>query len=265
MTSASDTTASEAPGTSRPEDQGITDATNCLGDGPGSPANRTLAPDLALIAADYGVQFQASWFEAGTGTVTVGGLNSLPAWSTAKVPLALAVVQSGQGDALTPWISNALRQSDNNAADLLWQSVGADDPERAQAVTSVLRQTGDETTTVPSSPLYPPFSIFGQTQWSTAAQVDFLIQLPCLTGAEQIITDMANVSDSQRWALGAVPGAVFKGGWGPDGTDGGEIVRQFGWYTDASGNAVPVSVAVHAQSFEAGVAALSALTEALTL
>lgn len=244
---------------------GAPDAADCMTDGLAAPSNpEELSTRLHRVADDYEAQFQASWYEPGTGIVTTGDLTNLPAWSTAKVPLSLAVVQDGQGDALAPSISAALQGSDNEAADVLWRSLGDDDATRAEAVTAVFRQADDDVTFVPTSALRPPFSVFGQTQWSTAAQVGFLTQLPCLVGADQIIQDMAGVTDSQRWGLGVLPEATFKGGWGPEDADGGELVRQFGWYTDTTGRIVPVALAVRATSFGTGVAVLDEFAAMLT-
>lgn len=39
-----------------------------------------------------------SWLDPAQGIVTVGELTNLPAWSTAKVPLALAVIANGDGE-----------------------------------------------------------------------------------------------------------------------------------------------------------------------
>lgn len=226
-----------------------------------APGNPQLLHDLAQVAADYGVGFEAAWFDPEHGVVATGGLENQAAWSTSKVPLAMAVIQSGQGPEMAAHISAALRYSDNGAAQALWWAVGTDDSARAAAVTDVLRQTGDPTTTVPEHQMQPPYSIFGQTQWSAASQVGFAQQLPCLAGADQVIEDMANVSAGQSWGLGWQPGAVFKGGWGPNA--GGYLVRQFGWYQDAAGSRVLVALAVQAGSFEAGVAALDAMAPLL--
>lgn len=204
---------------------------------------------------------EAAWFDPSAGIVTVGGLNDQAAWSTSKVPLALAVIKAGHGEAMASQISAALRQSDNAAAQELWWALGADEETRALAVTDVLRDAGDDVTTVPGVQLRPPYSTFGQTQWSTAAQVGFAGRLPCLSGAEQVVDDMANVSANQSWGLGRLPGAAFKGGWGPN--PDGYLVRQFGWFEPDGGSRVLVAVAVQSDSFESGVVALDAMADAL--
>ncbi len=227
-----------------------------------APAASDLEAALTRVARQQGARVAVSWLDPVRGVVTAGELTEVPAWSTIKVPLSLAVIANGDGEVLRPSITAALRSSDNEAADRLWRSLGDDDDTRAGAVTSVLRQAGDQTTTVPRTLLRPGFSVFGQTQWSTAAQVQFVQQLPCLAGANQVINDMGSVVASQRWGLGTLSGASFKGGWGPT-TAGGYTVRQFGWYVDQHGSRVPVAVAVQASSFEAGVATANAVASAL--
>lgn len=226
-----------------------------------APSDPDLANTLAQTAANWGASFEAAWYDPEKGIVQAGGLSNLAAWSTSKVPLSVAIVQSGQGDAYAGTISSAIRVSDNAAAQALWQAVGPDDVSRAATVTGVLQQAGDNVTQVPSTQLLPPYTIFGQTQWSTAAQVTFMQQLPCLNGSGQVINEMAQISPQHSWGLGRLPGAVFKGGWGPDG--GGYLVRQMGWYTTADGQRVLIAIAVHAGSFDAGVGVLDAMAASL--
>lgn len=235
----------------------------CDGTALAAPAAPELATAVSRVAQQHGAKVVVSWVDPARGIMTAGGLTDLPSWSTVKVPLSLAVIDNGDGEVLRSSITSALRSSDNDAADRLWRSLGASDAARASAVTTVLRQAGDQTTTVPSTRLRPDFSVFGQTQWSTPSQVQFLRQLPCLKGANQVINDMGSVVDSQRWGLGTLPGATFKGGWGPTAA-GGYTVRQFGWYVDERGTRVPLAIAVQASSFEAGVTTTNALASALS-
>lgn len=229
----------------------------------GSPAAQDVEAAVKAVANQRDATIAVSWLDRQQKVVrSTGGLADVPAWSTAKVPLALAVTANGGGDALRPIISAMIRSSDNDAADILWRSLGSDDATRAESVTDVLRRAGDSSTTVPSVQIFPPYSVFGQTQWTTGAQVQFLLQLPCQVGASQVIEDMQSVDPDQRWGLGTKPDSTFKGGWGPS-ADGGYTVRQFGWYRDPDGDSVPVALAVHARSFEEAVATLDSLTTAL--
>lgn len=227
-----------------------------------APANPDPAATVAAVAAAHGVQLSMSWFDPEVGVLTTGDQTDLTAWSTSKVPVALAVVASGQGAAQQSNIRAALRWSDNPAAEQLWQSLGPDDWSRAEAVTAVLRAAGDPLTTTPAQQNYPPYSVYGQTQWSSADQVEFLRQLPCLSGADQVLGELAEITASQRWGLGGREGAVFKGGWGPL-LGGGQLARQMGWYTDPDGARVLIALSVHANSQAAATAAVDDLVSAL--
>lgn len=256
-------TSEPAPEPSQPTEQAQRPSSpGCDGVPLVAPADPNLAASLAQTAADWGAGFEAAWYDPATGIVQAGGLANQAAWSTSKVPLSVAVVQSGQGDAYAGSISAALQVSDNAAAAALWQALGPDDATRAQAVTGVLRQAGDGATQVPSTQLYPPYSVFGQTQWSTAAQVGFMQQLPCLAGSGPAINAMSQISSAHAWGLGRLPGAVFKGGWGPE-PSGGYLVRQLGWYTTDDGSRVMIALAVQAGSFEAGIGVLDAMAAQL--
>lgn len=236
--------------------------TACDGTPISPPHTSDLESVTMAIAAELGVRLSLSWNDDEGGVSTVGTLDDQPAWSTIKVPLALAAVDAGLADKMSRDIQAALRSSDNTAADNLWTALGTDNHDRATAVTAVLRNAGDTGTTVPSTRLYKPYSVVGQTQWTTAAQVGFLNQLPCWTGADRIVANMTAVEPGQRWGLGKLHGAVFKGGWGPTRT-GGYTVRQLGWFVDADGARVPLAMAVRASSFAAGTSALTALAQAL--
>lgn len=198
---------------------------------------------VRALERQTGAHISLSWYVPSTGGVAhAGTLRHAAAWSTAKVPLALAVVDAHGPNALAAQRQAALRWSDNAAANKLWLSLGTTNSTRARRVTDALRRGGDRVTKVPSRRLYPPYSIFGQTDWSTDDQVRFLIALPCQAGAKLVIDDMAHVSTAQRWGIGTRPGATFKGGWGPR-RAGGYAVRQLGWFDAGTGQGV-IAVAV---------------------
>lgn len=224
------------------------------------PASILAAAEAAEAA---GTAVRMSWYSPDAGVMTAGSLEDLPAWSTSKIPLALAVIASGQGEVYSDAIALALEESDNDAADTLWNALGETDAERADAVTGVLRTAGDATTTVPDVQLVAGFSVFGQTQWATGDQVAFLAQLPCLDGADEVIADMGRVDPAQSWGIGALPGATYKGGWGPS-PDGGYLARELGWYTNAAGQRVLVAMAAQdPDGFDAATAVLDQLAAAL--
>ncbi len=233
-------------------------AANCEVPGVVPPGAAGLA--AAVAAVEAGGTKVALAYVSPDGIVKLGSSGTTAAWSTSKVPLAVAVVRAGGAQSQASAIRNALRASDNDAAAQLWRFLGTDD-QAAAKVTAVLRDAGDATTTVPNRQTYAPYSVFGQTMWPVEAQAAFVRRLPCLAGSSQVVAEMSQVVSSQRWGLGRLPGAVFKGGWGP-GRSGGYEVRQLGWY-DSSAGRVFVAVSVRAGSFDSGTAALDRLAAAL--
>ncbi|MFC4374939.1 hypothetical protein ACFO5K_12590 [Nocardia halotolerans] len=176
----------------------------------------------------------------GDKMVTLGNWTTGPAWSTIKIPLAIAALRADA--AYSTSAAAAITASDNSAADTLWGSLGRG-AEAAAAVESVLREGGDTNTTVPAVRTRSDASVFGQAQWALADQVRFASQLPCLPRSERVVGLMQQIVVSHRWGLGAFTSAEFKGGWGPD-TSGNYLVRQFGLIDSPSGR---VAVAFAAQ------------------
>lgn len=173
-----------------------------------------------------------------------------PAWSTIKVPIALAVLQTfGGPDGLSAeqkaGMERALTLSDNEAAaelfsDLSTQGVAAD------AVTEILRSAGDGKTRV-STVGRDGFSTYGQTEWSLGRQHEFLSALVggCLVdrASSQYVLDLMGRVTSDTWGLGAVGHpARWKGGWGPD-PDGNYLLRQMG-VVNLDGEPLLVTLAV---------------------
>lgn len=163
---------------------------------------------------------------AGTaGSMTAGTLpTGQPAWSTIKVPLAVAALRQDASRVAT--VSQAITVSDNAAAQMLWDGLGGGE-QAAGAVEAVLHEGGDPVTRVQPAVTRPGFTAFGQTTWPETAQAEFARSLPALAGAEPVLADMAGIAAGQDYGLGSLPQARFKGGWGPDET-GAYLVRQFG-------------------------------------
>jgi hypothetical protein len=126
-----------------------------------------------------------------------------------------------------------------------------------------LAAEGDTETRTQPTRVRPSFSPYGQTEWSLAGQVAFASGLACDQSARatMVKADMAAVTASQRWGIGRVPGARFKGGWGPD-PEGHYLVRQLGLLARGT-QVVAIAVAVVPQdgSFTRGVAALDLVGE----
>lgn len=190
-------------------------------------------------------------------TVTAGTLpTGQPAWSTIKVPLAVAALRQDASHAAA--VSQAITVSDNAAAQALWDGLGGGVPAAAE-VEAVLREGGDPTTRVQPAVTRPEYTAFGQSSWPETAQAEFARQLPTLAGAEQVLAEMANIAAGQDYGLGIIPGARFKGGWGPDET-GVYLVRQFGLVGETG---IALAVVPADGSYESGQAVLTELAQLL--
>ncbi|WP_024796939.1 hypothetical protein [Tomitella biformata] len=190
------------------------------------------------------------------GSVEVAGeWASGPAWSTIKVPLAIAALNSSGGAEQADAVQSAITISDNAAAEQLWSALGSPE-DAALAVEGVLQEFGDRTTTVPSTRARPEYSIFGQTDWSLSEQARFGSALACKPEAEPVYSLMGQISGDQSWGLGALADAHFKGGWGP-GPTGGYLVRQLGVIDTPTGQLTVAIAAETAGSFTDGTALLS--------
>jgi hypothetical protein len=199
----------------------------------------TIQGDLGLAVTPIGT---------GRPIEELGSLRGGVAWSTIKVPLALAVAAREPTERDEELIDAVLTVSDNDASLALWERLGP--PEvAAAAVQDVLAAAGDSLTRVEANVLRPGFTPFGQTQWSLEAQVRLMAALPSLPHSNSIRARMRRVVPEQRWGLGVLGDDVeLKGGWGPD-PGGRHLVRQIGI-------AGPLAVALAAipadGSFESG-------------
>jgi hypothetical protein len=188
----------------------------------------------------------------------MGTLREDVAWSTIKVPIALAIETRTEGRPSTSeqsLLARAITASDNAAAETLWGSLGTPTA-AAAAVETVLAKTGDTSTHVETRVLRPGFTSFGQTRWSLAEQQRFIAGLPCLPHAEPVLSLMRHVVPEQRWGLGSLgASAQFKGGWGPR-PRGGYLVRQMGIVRLVNGRPIATSIATVPSdgSFETGTA-----------
>jgi hypothetical protein len=191
----------------------------------------------------------------------VGTLHGGVAWSTIKVPIAMAIETRAGGNPTAheqSLLTRAITASDNSAAEALWSSLGPPSA-AAAAVRNVLASTGDTATEVETRVLRPAFTSFGQTRWSLAAQQRFIAGLPCLPNAGPVLSLMTQVIPDQRWGLGSLGAETkFKGGWGP-GPDGRYLVRQIGIVKLANGRSLAASIATMPAdgSFHTGTAGLT--------
>lgn len=180
-----------------------------------------LEAELARIAqqaaAAFGGEASVALSSADV-TLTSGDQRPYVAWSTIKVPIAVAALSDDPG--LAPVAEAAITISDNLAAETLWN---ATTPDRVEAVLAKAGTPISVNTTVTR----PGFTSFGQTVFSTADQARFAAGLPCVQGSGQILDMMSRISADQSYGIGTLANARFKGGWGPDET-GAYVVRQLG-------------------------------------
>ncbi|WP_019930131.1 hypothetical protein [Nocardia sp. BMG111209] len=215
-------------------------------------ASKSLAADFAAMQDDlHGTVGIALLPVGGRQMTTLGTWTTGVAWSTIKVPLALAALRqdsTGMADAAAA----AITASDNDAAQAMWDALGGGE-QAANAVEAVLRETGDGTTDIADR--HNPTAresvddqmSFGATVWSLVDQVRFASKLPCLDHAAPVMDLMGEITSSQSYGLGSFPGAEFKGGWGPDDDTGNYLVRQFGLLPTWAGQ-VAVSIAAQPDS-----------------
>ncbi|MBF6329205.1 hypothetical protein [Nocardia transvalensis] len=200
--------------------------------------------------------------------LTLGNWTTGIAWSTIKVPLALAALRRDP-TGLAETAAAAITASDNDSAQVLWDALGGGE-QAAEAVESVLRETGDTTTDVAGrhnpqarESVDDPLA-FGATEWTLLNQVRFAARLPCLRYAVRVVHLMGDITPSQSWGLGGFVGAEFKGGWGPDDETGAYLVRQFGLLPTFSGLlAVALAAQPDSGSFDDGIAMLDKMAALL--
>jgi hypothetical protein len=220
-----------------------------------SPSN--LAADFATLQAQLHAPVGIAVTAVGGGQppITMGDLQSGPAWSTIKVPLAIAALREEDAQTATPAMSAAITESDNAAAEAIWAGLG-DPITAAHKVEAVLRDSGDPTS-VEYRKLRPEFTAFGQTDWALADQAKFVASAVCDTRDVPIFALMGKVVPDQSWGIGTIPDSRFKGGWGPS-TTGNYLVRQIGTLSAPTGTvAVAMAVAPASGSFTDGTTELT--------
>ena len=220
--------------------------------------------EFARLAEDLNAQVGLVVRAVGSSPKPVivdGGWSSGPAWSTIKVPLAIAALRERDPPEVTEAMSAAIIQSDNAAAESIWQSLG--DPQvAALKVQEILKLAGDSITVVESQRVRPEFTAFGQTVWALTDQAQFLSSAVCDSEDEPVMSLLSQIEADQRWGLGTIEGAQFKGGWGPS-LDGTYLVRQIGVVPTHDGGSTVVAVGVLPASgaFDDGTEALTRIAE----
>lgn len=185
--------------------------------GKAGAASKEDAQSFDRLSKKLGGKASLAWAPVGTDSsvTSVGNFQGGPAWSTIKIPIAIAVLKSGaDSENARQDMQLAITQSDNPAARRLWDRLG-DPAEAAKQTRAIIREAGDDTTRVQSEVTRPEYSAYGQTKWTVADQAGFAAALPCMEDAKPILKLMGNVTESQQWGMGAVDDtARIKGGWG---------------------------------------------------
>jgi hypothetical protein len=207
----------------------------------------------ATVPANVGIAIARS-----DRTYTLGRWSSGVAWSTIKVPLAIAALRSDRPRA-QDLVVKAITESDNPASERLWSLLGVP-ADAARRVQAVIAEAGDAATVVESHRLRRGFTAFGQTQWALDRQARFAEQLTLIPDAAAVIDLMRQLTGGQRWGL-AAKGIAAKAGWGP-GVSGDYLVRQFGIVPTQSGRwGVALAAEARDGAFDTGVDALNAMTD----
>ena len=117
---------------------------------------------------------------------TAGDDRPVLAFSTMKVPLAIAALRQDSG--LYADAEAAVTRSDNEATWRMEKVVPA------TAVADVITQAGSRTTNSAAWRM--------STQWTTSDQAEFASGLRCVGGHEPVLDMMGRIVPEQRWGLG---------------------------------------------------------------
>lgn len=160
------------------------------------------------------------------------------AWSTIKVPLAIAAIQkkANTGSVSDPYggscnhslnsaVNAAITQSDNCAAWWLWVALGGDNSSAGSKVTEVIRAGGDSSTEV-NGTRNGSYLTSGKTDWSLINQAIFASNMSSISGSSGVLSKMKthNAADGSH-GLASNYTSMVKGGWGDS---DGAATRQFG-------------------------------------
>lgn len=222
---------------------------------PAGDAGKSLAAEFTALEKKLNAKMGVVISSVGANPtqLVLGDWTSGPAWSTSKVPLTMAALR--EKNPPTDLMRAAITESDNAAAESIWAGLGDPAP-AAHRMEAVLAQYGDPTI-VQSQRTRPPFTAFGQTDWSLINQARFTAGAVCDGANKDIFTLMGQVESGQSWGLGVIPGTRFKGGWGPSPT-GNYLVRQLGVVKTPTGlTAVAVATEPASGSFNDGTQELT--------
>lgn len=224
-------------------------------------ARRQLEEAVRTVISLYGGTAEIALSD-GVTTTSIGQVDDEVSWSTIKVPLAIAALRRDGSQTTRNLVANTIQRSDNDTANQLWNSLGGG-TQAAAAVDEVLVQGKVPAVHTSSVQSNPPYSPYGQTQFSVRDQAKFGVYLPCVPDSEYVVALMGKVINGAAYGLGTLPGVSFKGGWGPD-RNGHYSARQFGFFMGPQGR-VGVAIAAHpmAGTYPVAQAALTELAQAV--
>ncbi|MDF0529128.1 hypothetical protein P0W64_15190 [Tsukamurella sp. 8F] len=224
------------------------------------PAVASAAPEGQSLAAGFAAARTAAGEPVGVAIAPGGGRAGTvlgdeaggSAWSTMKVPMAVAALQRF-GRSVQADVSAAIVHSDNDAAERLWVKLGRGS-QAAASVQKVLRAGGDGATVV------DPVQGWGDTAWTNANASNFAAGLACVPQGQAVLALMKGVDATQQWGAASLPGAAVKGGWMPTSgdekdKDGAYFVRQIAVVQTGRGQTA-IAMSTTAKSYTAGTQAL---------
>lgn len=170
---------------------------------------------VADVESEYDVQAGVSVADR-QGTFNAGLRGEEPAWSTVKVPIAIAALRD---EASPELVDLAIRESDNDAAYALWSHVRWTEGDAGSAVKALLKEYDS------SGEFEEPF---GYSTWLLEEQAKFGAHLPCIPEAAQVYDAMDDIVEWQDNGLDRLPHTRAKGGWGLSEEDNGYTHRQIG-------------------------------------
>lgn len=191
---------------------------------PTASATTVDAAELTSLTQQVATPLQIVVSGTGTDQISAGRISTPTAWSTLKVPIAIAALSRGTAD--IDDVKEAITISDNDAAIRLWNSLGSGEG-AADTVQSVLSAHGDADTTVLPDAKVDPDEPFGMTRWQADDQARFTDWLACATdpSARTVRSYMGQIDSSQQFGLAGIHPSMVKAGWG-DEDSGQYTVRQ---------------------------------------
>ncbi|MDR3157183.1 MAG: hypothetical protein LBT69_04645 [Lactobacillales bacterium] len=170
------------------------------------------------------------------------------AWSTIKVPVAIAALLKNDSSENRELACSSICQSDNFASFKLLNSlqpetVGGLRPVAMQSVETIIRAAGDQKTMMDQE-------YSGLTLWSLEDAATFMLGLQNFDhDAARFVRDlMMNIDSKHCFGLGQIHGMMFKTGWGEvlaEGSDDnytGYDCRQMGYLALSNGGGISIAI-----------------------